>query len=114
MNLKQLSDELEKLPDLIRTQEKIVIELENKSDHAKLAYDVEYGIALLNADRPNATEKRARATELSIKTANEVIEAKYNLKIAEAELNYYDNRFIALRKIGGLEERLINANISGN
>lgn len=114
MNLRELTDELEKLPDQIRQQEKVVIELEKKANHAKLEFDVAFGTALLNANRPNATEKRARATELSTQSANDLIEANYNLKVAEIELNYLDNRFISLRKIGGIEERLINANLSGN
>lgn len=110
----QLEDNLNKLPDQIRKQELKVVEAEKSFKEAKLTYDVARGMVILSSDRPNATEKKSKAEVLAKNEWTKVIEAEYNLKKAEAELNYLNNRFIALRKISSIEERLLQANLSGN
>jgi len=109
----QLIDELNKLPNKIRTQELLVVEAENKLDEAKLEFDVEFGMFLVASSRPNATEKKSEAVGFSKNSAKKLLEAKYNLKKEQAGLNYVENRFISLRKIASLEEKLINSNLSG-
>jgi len=114
ISIAQLEDLLSNLPGKIRDQEIKTIEAEKKVDEAKLAFDICYGMALVKAKKPNATEKKAEAEITSEPKSQELIEAKYNYKKEHAALRFLENRFVAMRKIGSLEERLMQANISGN
>ena len=114
INIAQLEEQLTKLPGQIRDQHIRVIEKEKELDDAKLAYDVEYGMALTGAIKNNATEKKAEATIKSKETYLKVIEAKYNLKKEEVALKYLENRFTSFRKIGSLETEMMRSQLSGN
>ena len=114
IDIGQLIDHLNKLPAQIRDQELLVVEADHRAEQAELAYDVSFGMHLVDATKPNATEKKAEATIKSAETNSRLIEAKYNLAKEEAALHYLENRFIAMRKITSIEENLIRANISGN
>jgi hypothetical protein len=113
INLDQLEEKLNELPGKIRDQKNIVIEKERDLENAKLEYDVKYGMALIEAKRPNATEKKADAVIASSFYAEKLIEAKYNLKKAEAGLKYLEDKFIACRKISSLEIEMMKSQLSG-
>lgn len=114
VDLAQLEDHLQKLPAQIRDQELKVVEADHKVEQAELKFDVDFGTELIKSKRPNATEKKSEATTMTQPSAEELIEAKYNLAKEEASLHYLENRFIAMRKISSIEEGLLRANISGN
>ena len=112
-NPNQLIQALEELPQKIRNQKVLVIEAEKLKDDTKLKYDVAYGMALIEANAPNATQKKAIATIETKKEAEELIAKEYNLKKEGAGLKYLEDRFISLRKIASIEESLIKVNIAG-
>ena len=113
INLDQLESKLNELPGKIRDQKNIVIEKEMILEHAKLAYDVRYGMALVEAKKPNATEKKAEAVIESREYAEKVIEAKYNLKKEESALKYLEDKFIACRKIASIEQEIMRSQLGG-
>lgn len=113
MNIPQLEENLESLPQQIRDQAIKEIEAEKKLDEAKLEYDVAFGMILVGSKKPNATLAKAEATIATKSESQKLLEAKYNHKKEEASFNYLDNKFIATRKIASLESDLIKSNISG-
>lgn len=113
MELYLIEQQLEQLPDKIRTQA-IDTALKNKLvDEKKLSYDISYGMAISTLQANNATEKKALAVNSSKKQSLDLIEAKYNYEISKAELNYLDNSYISARKLASLEGERLKSNISG-
>lgn len=114
VNLNELEQHLIELPGKIRTQALIVLEKEKLLKEAELEYDVQFGMALVGAKKPNATEKKSEATIVSKDAYAKVIEAEYNLKKEEIALKYLENRFTSFRKIGSLETEIMRSQLGGN
>ena len=109
IDIGELEQELKSLPEKIRDQELVVVEKTRLLDEAKLTLDVAMGMTVLTSKAPNASEKKAKAIVETQEEQKSLIAAKYNLAKEEAGLTYVSNQFISARKIGGIEEKLMNA-----
>jgi hypothetical protein len=114
MNLEEIKKELEVLPNKIRVSALLVLEEQKKLDDKKLAFDVAYGLNLINSNKKNATEKKAEAVINSKTEATLLIEQRYIHKKKELSLSYNQDQFTALRKIANIELEQIKANLTGN
>lgn len=112
-NPAQLIDLLSKLPGQIRDAEIEYLEKAEELDRAKLTFNVAFGSALISAEAPNATEKKALATIKVEKEAEELIGKEYEAKRKETEWKYLSDRFVALRKVGSIETEMIKSQITG-
>jgi len=112
-NPNDLIKALDALPQKIRDQKIKVIDAERVKNDTKLKYDVAFGVALIEAQAPNATQKKAIATTKTEKKAEDLIASEYNLKKEEAGLKFLEDKFISLRKISSIEQELMRVNISG-
>lgn len=113
-NPNDLIKALDALPTKIRDQKLEVIKVENAREKAKLKFNVAFGMALIEAEAPNATEKKAIATQKTEEEAEDLIAKEYDLKKEEAGLKFLEDKFISLRKISSIETELMRVNISGN
>jgi len=113
VSLAQLEEKLNTLPSKIREQQLVVVDKEKLVETAKLDYSVALSFSILEAKGTNATTKKATGVLNSENEARALIEAEYNLKKEEAALKYLENKFIALRKISSIEERMMSSQISG-
>lgn len=114
INLTDLQQHLEELPNQIYEQEKKMLIAKEALEMKKIDYDVSYASALLAANAPNATEKKAQAEIGSQMVRSEQVKCEINFLRENAYLTALNNKFVALRRISGIEERLMGAKISGN
>lgn len=113
-DINQLIDHLNKLPNQIREAQKTVIEKREDLETAKLYLEVDTSQAMLKSERANATEKKAEAYMLTKETRLQLLLKQGALDRAENELEYLNNRFIALRKISSIEESLLKSQLGGS
>lgn len=114
LNITELQTKLEELPTDIYNQEKIVLVAKEKVELSKIDFDVSYSTALLATDAPNATEKKAQALVGSSEIKKDLVKNEMEFLKQNAYLTALNNKFIALRKISSIEERLMQSKISGN
>lgn len=112
VNHADIEKKLTSLPDEIYQQEKKVLEAKEKLEMAKIKLDVEMSRAMLTAQRPNASEKKAEAITRTAETRREVLRASLEYERQEAYLNALPNQFTAIRKITSLEIELIKTNLN--
>jgi len=114
IDIKSLETKLEKLPSEIYEAEKLVITAKAEVEVAKIEHGCAYADALIRADAPNATEKKAMA-ELASKTEKmNILTSQVLYEQENAKLTALNNQFNTLRKIGSIETELMRANVSGN
>lgn len=109
----QLINKLNQLPVDIRNQEKKVIEAREKLDMKKAELEVAHAQALLEADRPNATEKKQYAIVMTETLKQEVIKSQVAYDKQQSILKALENQFTSLRKISNIEMELTKSQISG-
>lgn len=110
----QLEKKLNTLPGKIRDAKKEIPNKNAELEKAKLELNVAKAEAILNSERPNATEKQAFALTVTKEQALAVIEAQRQKDTVEVEADYLGNRFIAVRKIASIEESLLKSQLRGN
>jgi hypothetical protein len=113
IDIHKLEEKLNELPGKIRDQKLLVVEKDKLLEETKLEYNVRYGMALLGANKPNATEKKSEAVMLTEDFAKDVIKAEYELKKEEAALKYLEDKFISCRKISSLEQEIMRSQLGG-
>lgn len=111
-NPQKLIDKLEKLPSEIYEQEKKVIEAKEKLESKKIELDVKFSQAMLESQRPNASEKKAEAIIKTEEIKREVLKANIELERATAYLTAQQNHFTSLRKISNIEQELMRINVA--
>lgn len=114
MNIVELQKSLEKLPNDIYLAEKKVLEAKNTLELKKIDYNVSFSTALLATDASNATEKKAQAEISTLNIRKELLKVEQEYLRHQAYLQALNNKFIAVRKISSIEERLMQAQVSGN
>lgn len=114
IDLAQLEDRLLNLPNEIFQQERKVILAKEKMEMAKIEFDAKYAFALLQAIKPNATEKKAEATVMTKDAKMEMMKASLEFERQNAILKAKEAEFTALRKVGSIETELLKTQLSGN
>jgi len=110
----QLQDRLLHLPDEIYKVEKKALKAKEELEMSKIDFDVRYSMALLKAQKANATEKKAAAVIESQEAKKELLQVNIKYERANALLTAKNNEFIAIRKVSSIEESLIKSKLSGN
>lgn len=111
IDIHKLEDDLEKLPFRIYTQEKVVIDAKEDLEMAKMELKIKIAAVMLNSKRPNATEKKAEA-DVNSKKEQEIVLAKaIEFEKQQAYLTALNNKFVALRKITGIETELMKTKV---
>ena len=111
--IQDLENRLMKLPNEIYQQEKKMLEAKETLEMLKISHEVRFSMALLEAKRPNATEKKADAIKKTEVEKKLVMQALIALERQNAILTAKNNEFIALRKVASMEERM-QGQSSGN
>lgn len=114
MNIVLLKSELERLPQAIRDCGHTFIEARDKAEREKLALSVAMSTAMLQATKPNATEKKAYAIIATQSYHKKYLTAQLAEEKAKIELQYVQDQYITVRKLASLEEKMMSSNISGN
>ena len=113
MNISEIQTQLETLPQAIREQQDKVNLKMKLLDEAELEYDVCFSMTVVGSKAPNATEKKAMSIVGSQTEAEKVIECKYNLEKEKSALKYFENQFIACRKISSIESDMVKSQVGG-
>lgn len=114
MQINLIIEQLERLPHEIYKQSQNVLEAKEAVEMKKIEYDVSYSSALITADAPNATEKKAMATVGSSEVKKELVKAEMELMKQEALMDAKNNQWISVRKLASLEEKMMGSQLSGN
>jgi hypothetical protein len=114
MNLNQITDNLEQLPDQIRTAEFEMITAKSKLEEAELSYDVKLAFETVAAKAPNASEKKSMAFLKTDQEKRGVLKANLEYERKKCEFNFLTNRFAAIRKIANILEKTYAPESSGN
>lgn len=114
INIHELQQRLLALPNEAYQQDKKVIETKEALEMEKINYDVNYSMALLKAQKSNATEKKCEAMVVTKEEKIKLLKASINFEKANAILTAKNNEFIALRKVSSIEEALMKIGASGN
>lgn len=110
-NPQKLIKKLEKLPDEIYEQEKKTLEAKEALEMKKIELDVKQADAMLKAQKPNASEKKAQALIDTQETRKEVLKSSLEYERQNAYLTALNNQFTALRKVSSIETELLKANL---
>lgn len=114
INIHELQQRLLKLPNEAYQQDKKVLEAKEALEIEKINYDVNYSMALLKAQKANATEKRAEAIVETKEEKIKLLKASIAFEKANSILTAKNNEFIALRKVSSIEEALMKIGASGH
>ena len=114
MNIVKLKLELERLPQAIRDCGHSFIEARDKAEKEKLSLSIAMSTAMLKAERPNATEKKAYAIIATQAYHKRYLKAQLEEEKTRIELQYVQDQYITVRKLASLEEKMMSSNISGN
>lgn len=113
MNIQEIINQLETLPDKIRTSELAHLEAKDKSERAKLRLEVAISMATLKSQQANATRQKAEAIIATENEKKELLTAQLEESKANAEFEYLTNQFVAVRKIASMLEKGYGAEFSG-
>jgi hypothetical protein len=113
MQLNELQQQLETLPNEIRDQELKVIEKEHTTQLDKLTYDVAFSQAMLRSQKPNATEKKAEALIETRVLKESLFNSEMKLKKEESAQRHLENRFTSVRKLASMEMENMKSQITG-
>jgi hypothetical protein len=101
-----LERELLKLPGEIEQAEQSAADAKFDMEQAKAEMDRVIASRILSSERPNATEKRSEALEISGDMVTNYHKARHAYDIKMASLTALNNKFTALRKVASLELEL--------
>lgn len=113
MDILKIRENLEQLPQKIRTAGNIYVEAKNVAENAKLKLEVALSMATLESKETNATRQKAYAVARTQQEKREYFKAVLAEERAKTELEYLNNSFIATRKIASLYEQEMKSGSSG-
>jgi len=113
MNLLEIQNNLEKLPDQIRLAELAMIEAKGKLEEAELNYDVKLAFEIVAAEASNLSEKKSIALLKADKEKRNVLKANLEYEKKKCEFNFLINRFASVRKIANILDKTYAPESSG-
>jgi hypothetical protein len=101
-----LEQEILKLPRSIEEAEKQAADAKYQMEQSKAELERSTAHYILSSDKPNATEKKAYATQSTVSQQDNYLKSKHYYELKMASLTALNNKFTALRKVASLELEL--------
>lgn len=104
MNIQKITENLEKLPQMIRDSANLKVEAKQKTEIAKLRYEVTISQGMLKSTKANATLQKAESIIYAKEEKKALFEAELYESKLDNEVEYLKNNFISTRKLANLHE----------